>query len=370
MSEQLRARDLGLAFNGTPGALNAITDVPGVTVGFETILEEPVAGQHKGLCTGVTAILPRGAEGALVPVWAGLHSFNGNGELTSGHHINDLGWFLGPVMLTNSHSVGMVTHGVMGWMIDQHSDAFESEHIWYLPVVGETYDGVLNDINARGVTEAHARAALDGAERGPVAEGNVGGGTGMIAYEFKGGTGTASRGIEVAGQSYTLGVLVQANHGARDLLEISGVPVGKMLRDDLVFEREQGSIIVVIATDAPFLPHQLNRIARRGSIGIGRNGTTGGHYSGDIFLAFSTANPQENTWNALGMQSLNALTDTHLDPFYAATVQATEEAVVNAMVAAQDRMSVKPPGKPVRAIDHHWLRNVNALNQGAKDADR
>ncbi|MEZ5777145.1 MAG: P1 family peptidase [Paracoccaceae bacterium] len=353
-----RARDLGLHFDGTPGPNNAITDVTGITVGFSTVIEPAQEGAHKGLCTGVTAIIPRGVSGSMLPVWAGLHSFNGNGELTGGHHIADLGWFSGPVMLTNSHSVGMVSHATVGWMIDRHGDAFQRDHLWCLPVVGETYDGVLNDINARGIREEHALEALQGAKPGPVAEGNVGGGTGMIAYEFKGGTGTASRRVEVAGESYDLGVLVQANHGTRDWLEISGVPVGRHMRDDLVFPRDLGSIIVVIATDAPLLPHQLNRLARRGAIGIGRNGTKGGHGSGDIFLAFSTANGVDNPWHAPDIMELQALKDTHLDVFYAAAVQATEEAVVNAMIAAEDRIAIKPVGMKVRAIDHGALADL------------
>ncbi|APE44040.1 aminopeptidase [Sulfitobacter alexandrii] len=360
MSTPPRARDLGLPFSGSPGPCNAITDVPGVTVGFATVIEDPVPGRHRGLCTGVTAILPRGTSGEITPVWAGLHSFNGNGELTGGHHIADLGWFLGPVMLTNSHGVGMTSHATVGWMIDRHPDVFEHDHMWCLPVVGETYDGVLNDINARGVTEAHARAALDTAAPGPVAEGNVGGGTGMIAYEFKGGTGTASRRITVAGLDCTLGVLVQANHGTRAAFEVAGIPVGREMPENPVFESETGSIIVVIATDAPLLPHQLNRLARRGAIGIGRNGTTGGHNSGDIFIAFSTANPQQNPWHAPDVMSLSALKDSHLDAFYTAAVQATEEAVLNAMVAATDRIAVKPKGKLVQAIDHDRLRAVMA----------
>lgn len=353
-----RARDIGLEFDGTPGPFNAITDVRGVTVGFATVIEAPVAGVHKGLCTGVTAIIPRGESGDMEPVWAGVHSFNGNGELTGSHHIKDLGWFMGPVMLTNSHSVGIVSHATVGWMINRHADAFTSDHMWCLPVVGETYDGILNDINARGVTEAHALQALNSAASGPVAEGNVGGGAGMIAYEFKGGTGTASREISVAGQLYHLGVMVQANHGNRDWLEVSGAPVGRKMRDDLVFSTDLGSIIVVIATDAPLLPHQLDRVARRGAIGIGRNGTKGGHGSGDIFLAFSTANPQKNPWHAPDVMTLAALKDSHLDQFYAASVQATEEAVVNAMIAATDRTAVKPKGKQVRAIDHERLVEI------------
>lgn len=355
MTGRPRARDIGLQFAGTPGPLNAITDVAGLTLGYSTIIEDAVEGRHRGLCTGVTAIVPRGVSGSIQPVWAGIHSFNGNGELTGGHLIRDLGWFMGPVMITNSHSVGIVSHATVGWMIARHADVFENDHMWCLPVVGETYDGTLSDINARGVHEAHALEALNTAAPGPVAEGNVGGGTGMIAYEFKGGTGTASRRVQVAGQSYDLGVLVQANHGTRDWFEVSGVPVGQHMRDDLLFDQEKGSIIVVIATDAPLLPHQLDRLARRGSIGIGRGGTKGGHGSGDIFLAFSTANGQDNPWHAPDVMTLNALNDNHLDVFYEAAVQAAEEAVLNAMIAAETRPSFKPTGKTVRAIDHARL---------------
>lgn len=226
-----------------------------------------------------------------------------------------------------------------------------------------TYDGVLNDINARGVTEAHALAALHGAKSGPVAEGNTGGGAGMIAYEFKGGTGTSSRIIHIAGRDYTVGVLVQANHGTRDLLEICGAPVGKFLRNDLVNPRETGSIIVVIATDAPLMPHQLDRVARRGAIGIARNGTMGGHSSGDIFLAFSTANGQRMPWRAPDVMDVQMLSDLHLDKIYAAAVQATEEAVINAMLAAEDRIAVKPAGLMVRAIDHAALMATLATHR-------
>jgi L-aminopeptidase/D-esterase-like protein len=358
MTTTPRARDIGLTFPGTPGAHNAITDVPGVTVGFSTIIEDAVQGRHKGLCTGVTAIIPRGASGSIHPVWAGVNSFNGNGELTGSHLINDLGWFLGPVMITNSHSVGMTSHATVGWMVERHRDVFDADHMWCLPVVGETYDGVLNDINARGVEEKHVLAALNGATGGAVAEGNVGGGAGMIAYEFKGGTGTASRRVTVAQSDYNVGVLVQANHGRRDWLEVAGKPVGLQMRDGLLFDQEQGSIIVVMATDAPLLPGQLNRLARRGALGIGRNGSNGGHSSGDIFLAFSIANKQDNPWHAPSMLWLQALNDLHLDLFYEAVVQATEEAVLNAMIAAEDRKTLKPEGKTVRAIDHSALMRL------------
>lgn len=362
MTLKPRARDIGLNFSGIPGPYNAITDVPGITVGYSTILEDPVEGVHKGLCTGVTAIIPRGGSGSIQPVWAGIDSFNGNGEFTGSHLIRDLGWFLGPVMITNSHGVGMTSHATVGWMVDRYKDIFTEDHMWCLPVVGETYDGVLSDINARGVQEHHVLEALNTAKEGSVAEGNVGGGTGMIAYEFKGGTGTASRTISVAGGDYTLGVIVQANHGTRNWFEVSGVPVGQHMRDDMVFGHEQGSIIIVIATDAPLMPHQLNRLARRGSIGIGRNGSKGGHNSGDIFLAFSTANGHDNPWRAPDVMKLEILNDVHLDLFYEAAVQSIEEAILNAMIAAEDRVAVKPAGKVVKAIDPETL--VKIVNGG------
>jgi L-aminopeptidase/D-esterase-like protein len=352
-----RARELGLAFTGTPGFLNAITDVPGVGVGLTTILEDARPGVHRGLCTGVTAILPRLGATELRPVWAGLHCFNGNGELTGSHWIRDGGWFMGPVLLTNTHSVGIAHHAAIRWLIRRHSDAFADRHLWALPVVGETYDGKLNDINAQAITEEHVLAALDGAASGPVAEGNVGGGAGMIAYGFKAGTGTASRRV-AAGGDWTLGVLVQANHGVRDWLQIGGVPVGRRLRDDLLLGRETGSIIVVIATDCPLLPHQLDRLARRATLGIGRNGTAGGNGSGDIFLAFSTANSVPMPSEAPPILNLQALNDSSIDALYEAAVQATEEAVVNAMVAAEDRVAVKPAGQVVRAIDTEALRHL------------
>lgn len=357
-----RARDAGLRFDGRPGPLNAITDVAGVGVGMATLIKDAVPGRHAGLCTGVTAIVPRLGATRLQPVWAGMHSFNGNGELTGSHWIRDGGWFLGPVLLTNTHSVGMTHHAAIRWLIRTHANELADGHQWFLPVVGETYDGVLNDINAQGVEERHVLAALDAAASGPVSEGNVGGGAGMIAYEFKGGTGTASRLVEIEGETHSVGVLVQANHGMRDWLEISGVPVGRRMRDDLLFECEMGSIIVVIATDCPLLPHQLDRVARRGALGIGRNGTMGGNGSGDIFLAFSTANALPVPAQAPARATLTALNDQYLDAIYAACVQATEEAVVNAMCAAEDRVALRPAGRVVRAIDverlHALLGNV------------
>ena len=259
-----RARDLGLPFPGTPGPWNAITDVAGVAVGFTT-LTDPA----RRMRTGVTAILPRPDSGRPQPVQAGQFTLNGNGEMTGTHWIHDAGYFIGPVLITNTHGVGAVHHGATRWMIDRYSDWFGAEHAWAMPVVAETYDGVLNDINALHVTPEHAIAALDAAAPGPVAEGSTGGGNGMIAYEFKGGTGTASRRIALGGQEVTIGALVQANHGIRPWLNILGRPVGNLLPGGRLLAREQGSIIVILATDAPLGPLSLRHLARRAAIGIG-----------------------------------------------------------------------------------------------------
>lgn len=353
---KLRAREIGLPVPGTPAPLNAITDVPGVLVGMTTIIEGsgPLRRGHGPVRTGVTAILPRGHAPEMVPAWAGISSFNGNGEMTGSHWIADGGHFYGPVILTNTHSVGIAHHAAVRWMIDTHPE-FEG-HVWAMPVVAETYDGTLNDINGQHVTEAHVRAALDSAAGGRVPEGGVGGGTGMVAYEFKGGTGTASRTVG----SHVLGVLVQANHGLRDWLTVLGVHVGPHLRDDLIRPREQGreqgSIIVVIATDAPMMPHQLQRLARRGALGIGRGGTPGGNGSGDIFLAFSTANPVPRADLVSGREhDFRFLPDDRFDPYYLAAVEATEEAVLNAMLAAEDAPTLRPPGRTCRALTPEML---------------
>lgn len=358
-----RARELGLEFEGLTGSCNAITDVPGVLVGYETIIGESPTGPVR---TGVTAILPRGRRREMTPVWAGFHALNGNGEMTGVHWIRHAGYFYGPICLTNTHSVGITHHAATGWMIEHHAEEFISGHIWALPVVGETYDGVLNDINGRHVEEMHVRAALDAATGGTPAEGNVGGGTGMIAYEFKGGTGTASQLVEVEGHGYTIGVLVQANHGLRDWLTILGVPLGQQMGHDRLLDHEQGSIIVVIATDAPMLPNQLERVAQRASIGIGRHGTPGGNNSGDLFLAFSTANASSRRAFTSAPRTLECLPDEWLDPFYLATVRAVDEAVINAMVAAEDMPTAKPAGKICRAIDPDLLVAVLARHGRAK----
>ena len=348
-----RARDLGLDFPGTPGPANALTDVPGVLVGYTTLIDNEAQ-----IRTGVTAILPYGHDAVPRPVWAGQFSLNGNGEMTGVHWIHDAGYFTGPVCITNTHSVGMVHHATTRWMIDTYGEAFGDDYIWAMPVVAETFDGVLNDINGQHVQAEHVIAAIDGAAGGVPAEGNVGGGTGMICYEFKGGTGTSSRRVKLGGEDYTVGALVQANHGIRDWLTILGVPLGKEMREDLLKRRESGSIIVVIGTDAPLSPLSLQHLAKRASIGIGRHGTPSGNGSGDIFLAFSTANRRALPQLAAAKQSFEFINNEVLDPCYLATVEAVEEAVVNAMVAAETTTTVKPAGLTCRAIDHHALRDA------------
>ena len=356
-----RARDLGLDFPGRPGPLNALTDIPGVSVGYTTLIADEAEAGALGpgpVRTGVTAILPRGHETMPRPVWAGQFSLNGNGEMTGIHWIQDAGYFVGPVCITNTHSVGMVHHAATRWMLDHYAEAFRDEHLWAMPVVAETYDGVLNDINGQHVRPEHVRAALEGATGGIPAEGNVGGGTGMICYEFKGGSGTASRLVDLAGESFTVAAQVQANHGQRDWLTILGVPVGRELRDDLMFPREMGSIIVVLGTDAPLAPLNLRHLAKRAAIGIGRHGTPGGNNSGDIFLAFSTANECDLPQLSPARMTFEYLNGELLDPLYLAAVEAVEEAVVNALVAAESMTTVKPPGRICRAIDHDALRAV------------
>ena len=339
-----RARDLGLPFPGTPGPLNAITDVPGVTVGLCT-LTDPA----RKMRTGVTAILPRPGNEPR-PVWAGHFALNGNGEMTGTHWINDAGYFIGPVMITNTHGVGAVHLGATRWMIDRYAAFFRDQHAWAMPVVAETYDGVLNDINALHVRPEHALAALEALSPGPVAEGSTGGGNGMIAYEFKGGTGTSSRRVEI-GETWTVAALVQANHGIRPWLTVLGRPVGQLMPEGAFYSAETGSIIVILATDAPLSALSLRHLAKRAAIGIGRGGTPGGNNSGDIFLAFSTANdgpmPQA-AGPVLSRQELNA---ERIDPLYLAAVEAVEEAVVNALVAGEDTPTVKPAGLTCRAID-------------------
>jgi len=361
-NQRPRARDLGLDFPGTPGTHNALTDVPGVLVGYSTLIsgEGPLVVGEGPVRTGVTAILPRGRAAQPIPVFAGYHALNGNGEMTGTHWIRDGGHFLGPVCLTNTHSVGIAHHASVRWMLDTYAEDFHARHAWAMPVVAETYDGVLNDINGQHVTAQHVRAALDAAAGGPVAEGNVGGGTGMICYEFKGGSGTSSRRVELDGETCTVACLVQANYGIRPWLKILGVPVGEHLTAERILEQgEQGSIIVVIATDAPMLPHQLQRVAKRGSIGIGRCGSPGGNNSGDIFLAFSVANAEPLAQRGKSRLSAQYVDDDCFDSFYEAAVEAVEEAIVNALVAADDMTTLKLPDAGIcRAIPHDQLLEV------------
>src|SRR5277367_787793 len=292
-----RARDLGVPFDGTPGALNAITDVNGVTIGHTTLISgEGKLQIGKGpVRTGVTAILPRGKNSMNDPVFAGWWSLNGNGEMTGTTWVEESGFLEGPVMITNTHSVGVVRDAVIQWRVN-HGQPDPTGYWWSLPVVAETWDGWLNDINGFHVKPEHAFHAIDSAHGGPVEEGNVGGGTGMICNEFKGGIGTSSRRFEIKGTNYTVGVLVQCNYGVRPNLRIAGVPVGKEIPEEAAYssasfaELDRGSIIVVVATDAPLVSHQLKRLARRVSLGLGRNGSISGNGSGDIFIAFSTAN--------------------------------------------------------------------------------
>jgi D-aminopeptidase len=350
-----RARDLGLPFPGQPGPFNAITDVPGVRVGFCTLTDP-----KKKMRTGVTAILPRPDHGRPQPVWAGHAVLNGNGEMTGTHWIDDAGYFIGPVLITNTHGIGAAHHGAVRWMMENYAQYFTDTHAWAMPVVAETYDGVLNDITALHVTPDHAIEAIRAAQGGPVAEGAVGGGNGMIAYEFKAGTGTASRQVTVGGAGYTVGALVQANHGQRAWFQVLGKPVGALMPEGTFRRREQGSIIVVIATDAPLSRTALRHLARRAGVGVGRGGTPGGNSSGDIFLAFSTANPGPMPQEAGPLVNRVELNNELLDPIYLAAVEAVEEAVVNAIVAGEDCVAVKPAGVVVPGIDRERLRDLFA----------
>ena len=351
----IRARDLGLPFPGTPGPLNAITDLPGVSVGFCTLTDP-----SRDMRTGVTAILPRDDRGQPLPVWAGFHALNGNGEMTGTHWIHDAGYIIGPVCITNTHGIGAVHHGATRWMMGRYAEFFQGEHAWAMPVVGETYDGILNDITALHVTPDHAIAALDAAVGGPVAEGSTGGGNGMICYGFKGGTGTASRLVTIGERTYTVGVLLQANFGRRPWLSILGKPVGKLIPEGEFNRKDLGSVIVVVGTDAPLSAVSLRHVARRAGMGIARTGTPGGNSSGDLFLAFSTANPIPMPEVSGPLLTKEELNPEHIDPLYLATVEAVEEAVVNAMVAGEDVATVKPRGRVIPVLDHDRLRAIFA----------
>ncbi|HRV61518.1 MAG TPA: P1 family peptidase [Albidovulum sp.] len=350
-----RARDLGLPFPGTPGPFNAITDVPGVRVGFTT-LTDPA----RKMRTGVTAILPRPDSGSPRPVWAGFAALNGNGEMTGTHWVNDAGYFLGPVLITNTHGIGACHHGATEWMIRTYDSHFRDEHAWAMPIVAETYDGTLNDINALHVKPEHAIAALDAAATGPVAEGSVGGGNGMIAYDFKGGTGTASRRVEIGGATYTVAALVQANYGRRPWFTVLGVPVGREMPEGTIRDQETGSIIVILATDAPLSDAILRGLARRAGLGIARSGSPGGNSSGDIFLAFSVADDMPAPPHAGPVITRHSLNWDELDPLYQAAVEAVDESVINAIVQGEDVACVKPEGKTCHGIDTARLMQVMA----------
>jgi D-aminopeptidase len=362
-AQKPRARGLGIPFEGIPGPFNAITDVKGVEVGYSTIIE----GQGKNILgkgpvrTGVTAILPRGKNNN--PVFANWYTLNGNGEMTGTTWITESGFLETPVMITNTNSVGVVRDAVLKWFVDNHW--YKTESFWYTyPVVAETYDGFLNDIYGFHVKETNAYEALNTARSGAIQEGNVGGGTGMMCLGFKGGTGTASRIVKIRDSTYTLGVLVQSNFGAKRNLTIAGVPVGKELKDTLnnIFkappasyrQEGDGSIIVVVATDAPLLPHQLKRIAARVPLGVGKVGGRGENGSGDIFIAFSTANP--GAFQRDKFAKLDELPNDQINALFEATVQAVEEAIINAMVAAETMEGIN--GNKAHALPHQLVRDI------------
>lgn len=356
-----RARDIGIPFEGVTGKNNAITDVSGVEVGYSTI----ISGQGKNILgkgpvrTGVTAILPRGRNNN--PVYANWCSLNGNGEMTGTTWITESGFLETPIMITNTNSVGIVRDAVLKWFVNTH---WYKEDFWYTyPVVAETYDGFLNDIYGFHVKEENAYEALNSASGGQIKEGNIGGGTGMMCLGFKGGTGTASRIIKIKESTYTLGVLVQSNFGAKRNLTIAGVPVGRELKDTLNYEFKaapsyrkegDGSIIVVVATDAPLLPHQLKRITTRVAIGVGNVGGRGENGSGDIFIAFSTANT--SAFNREETKQVEQLSNDQINPLFDATVQAVEEAIINAMVAADTMEGIN--GNKAYALPHKKVISI------------
>jgi D-aminopeptidase len=368
-SAKPRARDLGVPFDGTPGPLNAITDVAGITVGHTTLISgagKLVVGQGP-VRTGVTAVFPRGKDVDDTGVFAGWWSLNGNGEMTGTTWVEESGILTGPVMITNTHSVGVVRDAVIQWTV-AHRKVGPDDDWWSLPVVAETWDGWLNDINGFHVKPEHVFQAIESSHGGPVEEGAVGGGTGMICNGFKGGIGTSSRKLSDQEGGYTVGVLVQCNYGSRQNFRVAGIPVGREIPSedpdasapgDIT---ERGSIIVIVATDAPLLPHQLKRLARRVSLGLGRNGSISGNGSGDIFIAFSTANQGAAT--ADHVVDLKMLPSDKMNPVFEATVEATEESIINAMVAATSMTGID--NHHVSALPHDQLRAIlkkyNRLN--------
>ena len=364
-AQKPRARGLGVPFNGITGKNNSITDVKGVEVGYSTIISNKgknIIGKGP-VRTGVTAIFPRGRSKKFSPVYANWYSLNGNGEMTGTTWVTESGFLETPIMITNTNSVGVVRDAVLKWYVD--TDWYKGEEWWYTyPVVGETYDGFLNDIYGFHVKEENVREAISNASGGRIDEGNVGGGTGMRCLGFKGGTGTSSRILKINDSKYTVGVIVQANFGSKKNLTISGVPVGLELKDTLNFvyngppksrmNEGDGSIIVILATDAPFLPHQLKRISQRIPLGIGLVGGRGSNGSGDIFLAFSTAN--ENAFDRDNTTIVKTFSNDLITPFFEATVQVVEEAIINAMVAAETMEGIN--GNKVYALPHDLLIDV------------
>src|SRR5438477_11297252 len=333
----VRARNLGIPFEGTPGKFNAITDVAGVEVGYTTLIsgEGALKVGEGPVRTGVTAILPRGHGSLNDPVYAGFFSLNGNGEMTGTAWVEESGFLEGPIVVTNTHSVGVACDAVIAWRI-KHGAADKTGYWWSLPVVAETWDGWLNDINGFHIKPEDIAHALDTAHGGAIEEGSVGGGTGMICYEFKGGNGTASRKLDInvsknaSPRSFVIGVFLQANFGRRPQLAIAGVPVGREIPGE-VYKEESGSCIAVVATDAPLLPNQLKRLARRVSLGLARTGTISGNGSGDLFIAFSTANPNVASADQI-THDVKTIPNDLMDPLFTGVVQATEEAVVNALI--------------------------------------
>jgi L-aminopeptidase/D-esterase-like protein len=358
----VRARDLGIPFDGTPGQLNAITDVAGVEVGYTTLISgDGKLEVGKGpVRTGVTAIIPRGHDSLNDPVYAGVFSLNGNGEMTGTAWVEESGFLEGPVVITNTHSVGVARDAVIAWRV-KHGAADNTGYWWSLPVVAETWDGWLNDVNGFHVTPENVFNALDSAHGSAIEEGSVGGGTGMICYEFKGGNGTASRKIEIKAEgkdspakTFIVGVFVQANCGRRPQLTIAGVPIGKEIPGG-VYKEETGSIIIVVATDAPLLPNQLKRLARRASLGLARTGSVSGNGSGDLFIAFSTANPKVANPDQV-THNVQTIPNDLADPIFTGVVQATEEAVVNALIDNHDMTGRDDHRVP--ALPHDRVREL------------
>jgi len=375
-TKTIRARDLGIPFDGTPGKLNAITDVSGIEVGYTTLISgEGKLEVGKGpVRTGVTAILPRGHASLNDPVYAGCFSLNGNGEMTGTAWVEESGFLEGPVVITNTHSVGVARDAVIAWRI-KHGAADKTGDWWSLPVVAETWDGWLNDINGFHVKSEDVWHALDVAHGGPVEEGSVGGGTGMICYEFKGGNGTASRKIDIRvskdapAKSFVVGVFLQANFGRRPQLTIAGVPVGREIPGE-VYKQESGSCIAVVATDAPLLPDQLKRLARRVSLGLARTGTISANGSGDLFIAFSTANPNVANPDQI-THDVQTIPNDLIDTLFAGVVQATEEAVVNALI--DNHSMTGRDNHRVDALSHERMRALlkkyNRRSVAARQSD-